>query len=209
MPGCPYFIANTFGHLLSGLVLTAVSSENAFISKLEEKPFTLICTYLLTFILFYGVLNVEPNSNLQYILFILSCVSFGAILSNLVKKLDLAGELTEILTNTGAIFLMMTFIGFIDNQNMLSSAFYLSGALIALIIAMIINMLFRSKKDKKSSVSTWMTRLGVFLFTLYIGYDIQVLKSHAVSCKKNPAYINESAGLYLDIVNVFAGLGVL
>jgi FtsH-binding integral membrane protein len=44
------------------------------------------------------------------------------------------------------------------------------------------------------------------LFTIYIAFDVEILKENAAACNGNPDYVNESVNLYLDIVNLFTGL---
>jgi FtsH-binding integral membrane protein len=100
----------------------------------------------------------------------------------------------------------MTAIGLIDKGNMLDWGVYLSAGLIGLIFATIITSLMTQDKKEANTINLWISRLVVVLFTLYIGFDVEVLKVNAKLCKSNPDYVNESLNLYLDIVNLFSGI---
>jgi len=204
MPGCPYFIANTFLHLFGGLLLTGISTEHQVISDLDKKPLTQFGIFLGTIFLLFLMMAIE-NMFLKYILFVLFCFLFGQSLAAYVKKLKQQHLLSDTLFIVGVIFVCMTGVGIYDKGNMLGWANYLYAGLIGLLVATILNMFLPSKARKESNV--WLSRFVVLLFTLYIGYDVQILKAHAKACKSNPDYISESLNLYLDIVNLFSGVG--
>jgi len=115
------------------------------------------------------------------------------------------GQLNEILFDVALIFVSMTLIGFFDNQNLISWQNYLFGMLFILILSFIASALF-SRKKEKNMTHIWLSRLFVVLFAIFIAFDIEILKENAKICK-SPDYINESLNLYLDIVNLFSGLG--
>lgn len=199
MPGCPYFIANTFVHLLVGLLFTGISSENPLINNIDTKPLTNFALFLTSLPLLYFIffINVGP---IKYGATILLCVLLGQSLSGLAKHLKLADNLSTILISTGIIFTVMSIIGLLDKQNILGFEVYLSAALIALLFIYIISFFYK----KEISLNTWISRFIILLFTFYIGFDIQVLKENAKACS-NPDYINESINLYLNFVNLFTG----
>ena len=206
MPGCPYFIANTFGHLLGGLLLTGISSENPLVDKIEKKPLTHLTLVLFTFFLLFALLYTETGP-FKYLLFALFCGSMGQMLSGFVKRLQQENLLSNTLIIVGTIFVAMTGIGLLDRGNMLYWGVYLSAALFGLIIAMVVTS-FMTKTQKDADIAhLWFSRIIVVLFTLYIGFDVEILKEHAKMCSSNPDYVNESLNLFLDIVNLFQGAG--
>jgi len=205
MPGCPYFIANTFAHILGGLFLTGISSENPIVNDIDKKPMSHIAVFIITLLLLFFMFSLEPGP-IKYLIFALFCGLLGQTLSGLVKRLQQENLLSNNLIILATIFFSMTAIGLLDKGNMLDWGVYLSAGLIGLIFAMIITSLMPHDKKEANTIHLWISRLVVVLFTLYIGFDVEVLKVHAKLCKSNPDYVNESLNLYLDILNLFSGI---
>jgi FtsH-binding integral membrane protein len=206
MPGCPYFIANTFAHLLGGLFITGISTENPIVKDVKHKPITHFGFIIAVLVLLYVTTNFDVGPT-KYALFVLLCVFVGQTLVAFVDRLEQKQILTPTLLTVGSIFSTMTVIGLIDNQNMLSWGVYLGAALIVLLITMLLSALFISDKKTQNSAQLWISRAMVVLFTFYIGFDVEILKENANLCMGNPDYINESINLYLDIINLFSGAG--
>jgi FtsH-binding integral membrane protein len=206
MPGCPYFIANTFAHLLGGLLVTGISTENPLVDKIEKKPLTHLALVLFSFFLLFALLFTESGP-FKYILFALFSASLGQTLTGFTKRLKQENLLSNTLIIVGTIFVCMTGIGLLDKGNMLDWEVYLSAALFGLIIAMVVTSMTTKTKKDADIVHLWISRLVVILFTLYIGFDVEVLKVNARLCKSNPDYVNESINVYLDILNLFTGVG--
>ena len=202
MPGCEYFIANTFAHLLGGLFITGISSENSVIDDIQHKPITHLATIVIVLVVLFATMNASVGP-IKYGLFGLLCIVVGQALAAAAKRLKQKGVLSNTLLIVAGIFSAMTVIGLIDNQNMLSLGIYLSAALIVLLISMVGVALFATDKEDQNTMSTWLSRALVLLFTLYIGFDIQILKENAAACDDTPDYVNESINLYLDIINIF------
>lgn len=208
MPGCPYFLANTFAHLLGGVLFTGISSENPIINDLDKKPMSHVAIFIFALILLLALSSTEVGP-FKYLLAIIFCFSLGQSLSGLVKRLATENLLSNTLIIVGTIFSSMVAIGLLDKGNMLSWGIYLSAGLFGLIIASIGTSFMTQDKKTAETTHLWITRLIVVLFTIYIGFDVQVLKEHAKLCKSNPDYINESVNIYLDIVNLFSGVANL
>ena len=206
MPGCPYFIGNTFIHLFTGLILTALSAENPVAGNLSQKPLTHILFLLVLLVLLFIVMSV-PVGPIKYALFVLLCLLLGQNLTGLEQRLKQKQLLSSVLFYTGAVFVTMVGLGLYDSQNLLGWGVYLSFALVALLVAMLFSALFIENPEERTSINMWISRLVVLLFTFYIAFDVEVLKENAKTCKGDPDYINESMALYLDILNLFTGVG--
>jgi hypothetical protein len=206
MPGCPYFIANTFAHLLGGLLVTGISTENPIIDGIEKKPLTHLSLVMFTFFLLFAIMFSEIGP-FKYLLFALFCGILGQTITGFTKRLKQENLLSNTLIIVGTIFVAMTGIGLLDRGNMLGWGVYLSAALFGLIIAMIVTSMTTKTKKDADIAHLWISRLIVVLFTLYIGFDVEVLKLNAKLCKSNPDYVNESLNIYLDILNLFEGVG--
>ena len=208
MPGCPYFLLQTFGHLLGGVVLTGLSTEHLYLTDIDKKPITHLFVVLLTFLLLLTIQFSDPGP-FKYGVFVLFCVLLGQILSGFVKRLENEDVLSRTLLLTGAIFVSMTALAMFDKGNMLSWKAYLFVGLIGLLVATI-GMMFLAKTPKEANrIQQWLSWFAVVLFTLFVGYDVQVLKEHARQCKRDPDYVQESINLYLDCLNIFQGIGNL
>jgi FtsH-binding integral membrane protein len=205
MPGCPYFIANTFAHLLGGLFVTGISSENSVIGDIHHKPMTHLAIIIVVLVLVYATMAVDVGP-MKYGLFGILCVVVGQTLAAFAQRLKQKGALSNTLLTVAGVFSAMTVIGLVDNQNMLSWGIYLWAGLTALLISIVCVALFSTDAEEQKTMSTWLSRALVLLFTLYIGFDIQILKAHAEACDDTPDYVNESINLYLDILNIFTGI---
>lgn len=206
MPGCPYFIANTFAHLFGAVLVTGISTENPLLGKLEKKPMTHLVLFFISIALIFGILYADVGP-VKYGLFALFCVLLGQIISGFVRRLKQENLLSNTLIIVGTIFGCMTGIGLLDRGNMLTWGTYLGVALFGLIIAMIVTAFTTKTKADADVTHLWISRAILVLFTIYIGFDVEVLKVNAALCKSNPDYVNESINLYLDIVNLFMGAG--
>jgi FtsH-binding integral membrane protein len=172
---------------------------------MENKPMTHLAILLALFVNVYAVLAVEPGP-IKYALFASMGVIIGQALNGFANRLQQKGLLTEVLISTAMIFFTMTAIGIFDDQNLLSWGIYLWGALSVLLIATLFSVVMAKDEKERLDWKIWLGRLTVVLFTIYIAFDVEILKENAAACNGNPDYVNESVNLYLDIVNLFTGL---
>ena len=189
-------IGYTYLHLTAALVITAVSSENPLSTSLLVS----VAEAILLFILLFLILSSKPGPY-KYFLFFLFCVIIGQTIAPIVQQAKARGVLREVLASVGGIFLAMTIVGFVDNQNFLGFGGYLLAALIGLIVArigLIIAKLGDPDSTDFSKANTALNWFATVLFAIFIAYDTQRLK---VSKDKN--YVNSSLGLFLDIINLF------
>ena len=198
------FLPIVYLHLLGGTAITFASSEY----PLSMSPFYTIGIILATFVLLFVMLAQSPGP-LKYGIAILYCAVFGQLLSSLVKRLEHKQLLTQVLVSVLGIFLGMTLVGFVDNQNILGFAGYLMAGLLGLIVARIgVLIALGTGVDTTSvmSVNTVLSWIGTGLFAVFIAMDTQRLKADAKATKK-PDYVNSSLALYLDIINLFSNVG--
>jgi len=197
------FIGITYLHLLGGLGVTALSSKR----PLTSNPYILLVEALLSFLLIWIVLMLEPGP-LKYVVAIAFAAVLGQILTKFVKKLEDKKTLDDVLITVAGIFLAMTAVGFYDNQNILGFGVYLFAALIGLIIArllLVLGLLGGASEKSVSSANTALSWFGTALFTVYVAYDTQRIKEDARRKRKD--YINSSMGLFLDAINLFTNVG--
>ncbi len=193
------FIGLTYLHLLGALVITALSAEN----RLTDSGIVLLIEIVAIFVLLFMMSATAPGP-LKYVMFAAFCYLSGQILASYVERLRDKGTLREVLASVAGIFLAMTIIGFVDNQNFLGFGGYLFAALIGLILArfaLFIANLSSPDAINFKKVNTWINWFATVLFAIFVAYDTQRLKDKQVQKSKN--YVNSSLGLFLDIINLF------
>ena len=206
MPGCQYFIANTFFHFFVAILVTGISMENNIIVDIEKKPLTHLILSVFTIFLLLMVIYME-NGPLKYVIFAIFCLSFGQMLSGFAKVFHDDNLFTDSLLISGSLFLSMATIGFIDKGNMLGWGACLYAGLIGLIISMGATYYMSKDKKKANSIYAWISRGFILLFALYTAFDVEVLKVNAKRCVSNPDYINEALHLYIDYANLYSSIG--
>lgn len=183
--GVGYYVSgneNMLYNLFSGykwLVLVIVEfgiviALSAFISKLSPiVAKTLFCVYaLVTGLTFSTIFVVYQISSIIYV--------FGI---------------------TSIVFLIFALLGYFTNINLSKLGTYLFMALIAVIIASIINMFIGS-----SSLEFAITIIALLVFVGYVAYDINMLKNSNVYDKNENLPIYWALQLYLDFINLFIRL---
>lgn len=196
------FIGLTYLHLTAALVLTAVSSEYPLSSSLIVKIAELIAVFVLIFIL-----SAAKPGPYKYFLFAAFAFLIGQLMTSQVDKLQEKGTLREVLASVGGIFVAMTVVGFLDNQNLLGFGGYAFVALLGLIIARIALMvadLAGPDSMDFTKINTLLNWFATVLFSFYVAYDTQRLKDKTVQRGKD--YVDAALGLFLDILNLFSAL---
>jgi len=182
-------IGMTYLHLTGALALTAVSSEY----PMTNSPIVALIEFVAIIALIFLIIPAKPGPY-KYFLFATFAILIGQTLAPLVDKYEAKGTLREVLFSVAGIFLGMTAIGFLDNQNILGFGPYLFAALLGLIVARVI-LIFTYPTSKANTLLNW---FATALFAVYVAYDTQVLKA-----ERSKNYVNSSMGLFLDIINLF------
>jgi FtsH-binding integral membrane protein len=191
------FIGMTYLHLTGALALTAVSSEY----PIAISPVVVIIEFLAIIALIFLIIPARPGPY-KYFLFAVFLILIGQTLSPLVDKYQAKGTLREVLFSVAGIFLAMTALGFLDNQNILGFGPYLFAALLGLIIARIILLFTQDYSSINSAkANSFLNFFATALFAIYVAYDTQLLKEKQ---RKPYDYVNSSMDLFLDIINLFS-----
>jgi FtsH-binding integral membrane protein len=196
------FIGLTYLHLTAALILTAVSSEY----PLPKSPFVTIAEVIALFVIIFMLTAAKPGPY-KYVLFAAFCLLIGQLISSKVDKLQEKGTLRNVLASVGGIFVAMSVVGFLDNQNILGFGGYLFAALVGLIIARIALMvadMAGSDSMDFTKINTLLNWFATILFSFYVAYDTQRLKDKTVQRGKD--YVDASLGLFLDILNLFSAM---
>jgi FtsH-binding integral membrane protein len=200
------FIPIVYLHLLGGTAVTFASSGYPLAKSLLYTIGMAIASLLLIFILL-----AQSPGPLKYGVALIYCAVIGQLMSSLVKKLEHKELLVQVMASVLGIFLGMSVIGFLDNQNILGFGGYLVAGLLGLLVArigLLVAYGVGADASSISSVNKILSWIGTALFAVFVAYDTQLLKKEAKSLKK-PDYVNSSLGLYLDIINLFSDVGNL
>ena len=180
----------TYLHLTGALALTAVSSEY----PLSTSPIVALIEFLVILGIIFIIIPLKPGPY-KYVLFALFAILIGQTLAPVVDKFQAKGTLREVLFSVAGIFLAMTAVGFLDNQNILKFESYLFAALLGLIVARVVLIVIGSTDFKNTRL---LNLAATVLFAIYVAYDTQILKK-----ERSKDYVNASMGLFLDIINLF------
>lgn len=196
------FIGLTYLHLTAALVVTAVSSEYPLFPS--KTAIVLIAEIIAIFVLIFLLTGAKPGPY-KYVLFAAFCYLIGQVIAPKIDTLQEKGTLRDVLVSVGGIFVAMSVVGFLDNQNLLGFGGYALAALVGLILArfalMVANMAGPDSMDftKMNTILNW---FATILFSFYVAYDTQRLKDKTVQRGKD--YVDASLGLFLDILNLFS-----
>lgn len=203
------FLALTYLHMAGALGLTAVSAEYPLV---QAHTWAHLGVVAMSFVFLFGMLWTQPGP-LKYVLFALFSVTLGQMLSPLVEHLQDKGLLRQVLLMVTGAFVGMTALAFYDRGSFLGFGPYLMAGLLGLIVAQVVGVVLgltgavtAETFHDMSQVFAW---IGTVLFTVFVAYDTQVLRSRASRKQKNPDYIEASLNLYLDIINLFSNIGNL
>jgi FtsH-binding integral membrane protein len=190
------FIGMTYLHLTGALALTAVSSEY----PLSTSPIVSLVEFVAIIVIIFLITGAKPGPY-KYFLFAAFAILIGQTLAPLVDKFQAKGELREVLVSVAGIFLAMTAVGFIDNQNILGFGPYLFAALLGLVVARLILLFTQGSQADLTKANSLLNWFATGLFAVYVAYDTQALKQ---TQRKPYDYVNSSMGLFLDIINLFS-----
>lgn len=220
MPTCKYFIAKTFAHIAGGLAVTAVSAQYPIFYNVLFQFFSamggigaiigIIVIVLLPLISYFFVLFAPPNTIVKYAMAVIFVFLIGQISGPLVSTLEKDNLLGRVLLLTTGLFLGMMAVGFYDSQNMLKYHSYVIGALIGLIfVELILDLVIFTNVESSQTPMRVITFIGIGIFAMLTGIDVQVLKEHAKICSGSPDYVKESLSLFLDYINLFQKIGFM
>ena len=204
-PTCSNFVIKTFAHVAGLIGLTAVGTQlpymDALITKSQESFLGKVLYVGILMGVFMYMLFLSPGIP-KYVLAALIAAFFGMILRADISRLVDKDALKRVLVTTVAICIGMMALAAVDTSGRFLSFYPVLGmGLLTLVITQVF-FYFTEKRVPK-----WIESLGAGLFALFIAADTQMIRKHARECRKNPDYIGESYGLFLDLLNLFSFVG--
>jgi len=207
---CSNFMGKTLAHVVAGVGVTAASTQVPALQSLSPL-LQILLPLVVSFASLFFLMGMRAGA-LKYLVALVFTFTTGQLIRPLEESLKLRGVLQEVVWMTLGMFAAFAAIGFYDSQNLLGLGPYLLAGLFGLIVARIVLLLIdadsnNDTKDTKYYVLKGVSIFAVALFSVFISYDIQIVKKDAASCSTNPDYVKEGLGLYLDILNLFTNLG--
>jgi FtsH-binding integral membrane protein len=203
---CSNYVAKTFAHVAGLVGVSAIGTRIEMLEPAAEFMKTggtvVKVVKLIVFIgLFMLFMMMQPGP-LKYIAAVAFALFFGAGMAGLVDKLIAKEDLTRILVNLTAVSVAMIGLAVWDKSGKLLT--WLPVLFVGLIAVTITSLYYYFKDEKRPK---WLSAIIGALFAVFIAVDTQIIRKNAAICRPGSAdYINESFGLYLDILNLFQAL---
>ncbi|MBR1416599.1 MAG: Bax inhibitor-1/YccA family protein [Bacilli bacterium] len=203
--------SKVFGWLFVGLMIVFLGgylTQSFLLSHLELAKtlysgigfwIIIIVELALAFILSLRIRKM--NSLTAKILYILYCIVTGFTFSSIFIMFQLKSIIFVFLI-TAVIFGIFAIIGSKLNVDLSKFGLYLFVALIGIIIVSIINIFLHN-----STLDIILSIVSILVFTLYIGYDIKIIKEMAnTDINEDNLAIYGAFQLLLDFINIFIRL---
>lgn len=177
--------------------------RNFFTVNFKQIIWTAIIGELAVVFILSGCIS-KLNSAGAFILFILYSVLNGVSFSVYFLVFDIT-SIYKIFLITSLMFLGMTIYGFTTQSDLRSAGRYLTMALIGVIVASLLNILFKSNK-----LDWILSIISVGIFVGLTAYDTQRILNVAQYADGTDGYkkvaVIGALELYLDFINIFINL---
>lgn len=197
--------SRVFSWLAAGLFISFAvafycsTNENAVRSIFSSNYiiFTVI-ELILAFVL--GLFIRKLSKNATIFLYIAYCITTGITLSSifLVYKLT---SIVYIFLITSLIFIALAIYGYKTEKDITKLGNILFFGLIGIIVITLINIFL-----KNSSLDLGISIIAVIVFTLYIAYDVNLIKNRLSYIEEDKLAVYGAFQLYLDFINLFIDL---
>lgn len=208
---CNKYIFNTYLYILLSLIIVSlvVISLDYYGSGIDFiknfSSFNLILLFVVTIFLLIATMMISPNQILlKHSIWLLYIISISIMIFPIYIFTRYNNTLISTLLSTFSIVIILSVIAFYKPELIsLRWGNILSILLLSGIILSIFNLLFN--KSDKYNLSFWLSYGFIVLFSFFILYDTKKLQVNAKNCIQAD-YINESIGIFLDIINLFSNI---
>ena len=191
------------GLLLTGVVAALIGSSDSLMTTITETPGIVIGVFALQLVLVIALVarinHMSASTALG--LFFVYAATVGVTFA-MVFELYTTQSVFTAFVITGAMFGSMALIGYTTKADLTKFGPILFAALIALIIATVVNIFVAS-----SSLYWITTYAGVLIFAGLTAYDMQKLKQigqQGIGGEQESRYaVMGALALYLDFINMF------
>ncbi len=195
------------GLLLTGgtgfLVYSGLVSGNSIAYGILEMYWVFLILELIVVFGFTALAYTASSSTLR-MMFIAYSILNGLTLS-VIGVIHAPGVILSAFLGTFIIFVVLAVYGYFTNENLTKLTPILMAGLIALILVSLVNIFLQN-----SGVDLFISILGVIIFTIFIGVDVNRIKNniigyavHEDSDILNKIEIVGALNLYLDFINLF------
>lgn len=207
---CNDYILNTYLYIILSIVIvsiTVLTMDSFKTSFMFGSRWKFIVLFLLSIASLIATMFISPKNTIPKHLFWLTFILFmGVTLYPIYKVAQHAEVLNSALLTTLMVVLFITAIAFYKPELIsLSWGGYLLMALVIGIILRITSYFLISDSSTFNTVSYYFAYAFIVLFVFLLLYDTKKLQVNAEKCVV-PDYINESIGIFLDIINLFSNI---
>lgn len=203
---CSNYVAKTFLHAAGLLGVTAAGTQLPYMDEILAKSQASLFGKFLQIVILMAVflvmiLVLKPGIP-KYLLAIALSLYFGMVLRTDIANMVEKDSLKRVLITTVAISLGMVALAFADTSGRFLTFYPVLTMGLLVLVGVMLFFYFTEKERPK-----WIEPLGAALFALFIAADTQLIRRHAKQCSAPADYIEESYGLFLDVLNLFSFVG--
>jgi FtsH-binding integral membrane protein len=211
---CKNYILNTYLYIILSIIIVSIvvllidknKIKNKIINSGGSKLFWILFIFTLGFL--FLTLYINPkNTFTKHIVWLLFIISIGITMYPIYLYTKMSNVFLSTLITTLIIVIGLTLIAFYKPELIsLSWGTMLLSLLVIGIILLLCNIFLNKNIQSQNKLGYILSYGFVILFSFLILYDTKKLQVNAKKCII-PDYINESVGIFLDIINIFANMG--
>lgn len=202
---CNKYVMNTY--LYIALSLMIVSTTVLLLEKYIDfsqyfNNYSFVALFISTLVFLVSTMFISPeNTMLKHLSWLIFIMLIGVSLYPAYKVGKISNMLYPTLITTILLVLGLTMVAFY-NPDLISLSWgpALISALVVGILLQII--LFFTGLETRNWYSLILSYVFIIIFSLLLLYDTKKLQINSQNCVI-PDYINESIGIFLDIINLF------
>lgn len=210
--GLTSFLTRMYGTMAFAVLVSALSAyvvmnplRTQVLGYFTQHPGMVWLLLLLPIALSIGV-SVSATRNVVggFIMLMVMSVIYGVEFA-LIAGVYTAANITVAFVSAASIFVALAIYGSVTHRNLDRAGSHAFAALIALIIASLINMFLRS-----AMITYIFSYIAVIIFVVLTAYDAQKMKqlyvNYAGQVSTNGLAVTGALQLYLDFINLFIQL---
>lgn len=201
------YMASVYGNMSVGLLVTAITSYMVSLSPhmmhyiFKTPLYFVVLLAPLGMAIYYGRKWQQLKAEMAQGLFFLYSFMMGLSMASIFMRYT--GEsIAQVFLITSSMFGATSLYGYATKRDLTGMGSFMMMGLFGLIIAMLINLFFRS-----SGLQVLLSFLGVIIFTALTAYDVQRLKNvyYQIVDQEMLAKVAIMGAfiLYLDFINLF------
>ena len=181
-----------------GVAYTVSSNDNMVYNLFDGGKYLFVWIAELVVVIWLAARIRKMNFMTAVILFALYSGLTGLTLSSIFILYDIT-SIVWVFAITAGVLLIMGMVGYVTKIDITRFGALLCMALLALLIAMLINMFVGSE-----TFDLAICAIGIIIFIGYIAYDIQVIKRNLYGIEdEGKLAVYGAFQLYLDFINIF------